>query len=91
MPVEMIRLNNPNAKFIMRTAYFAPANMTPCIINVSINGERVLKKAKVPDGNKGRTVHDTEIKEVSDQPMEVEVHFLSGRGVLFLWFFEILV
>ena len=63
----------------------------PCEITVSIDGERVLKKVQVPSERHGRTTHDTEIEEVSDQPMEVEVHFISGDGVLFLWYFEILV
>ena len=76
----------------MRTACFAPMNVpTPCEINVSINDKRVLKKAQVPCENEGRTIHDTEIEDVSDQPMDVEIHFLSGDGVLFLWYFEILV
>ena len=64
---------------------------TPCEINLSIDGEKVLKKAHVLCEGEGRTTHDTEIEEVSDQPMEVEVHFLQGFGVLFLWYFEILV
>ena len=84
-------MNNPNATFIMRSAYFAPWKMHPCEITVSIDGKPVLKKVQVLSEDQGRTTHDTEIEKVSNKPKEVEVLFNSGRGVLFLWYFEILV
>ena len=59
-------MNDPNATFIMRSTYFAPWQMPPCEITVSIDGERVLKKAQVLSEDQGRTTHDTEIEEVSN-------------------------
>ena len=47
LPVEMTRMNLPNSKFILRTAYFAPWKMSPCTITVSVNGEKVLKTVQV--------------------------------------------
>ena len=91
IPVEIINMNSPDCTFILRTAYFAPWQMPPCTITVSINGQKVLKTAQVLSEDQGRTTHDSEMEEVTDEPGEIEVLFDGGQGVLFLWYFEILV
>ena len=65
--------------------------MPPCTITVSINGEQVLKTAQVLSEDQGRTTHDTEMEDVTNEPGEVEIFFNGGQGVLFLWYLEILV
>ena len=47
LPVSAVREAHPKAKFILRTAYFAPWNMHPTAISVSVNGTKILKEAQV--------------------------------------------
>ena len=91
VPVSSIRQSSPNCTFILRTAYFAPWKMPPCTVTVSINGEKVLRAVQVLSEDQGRTKHDSEMEEVTDEPGEVDVFFDGGDGVLFLWYYEILV
>ena len=43
IPASMFRKLSPDCTFLMRTSYFAPWNMDPCTISVTINDEKVLK------------------------------------------------
>ena len=75
----------------MRTTYFAPWNMAPCTVNVKVNGEKVLKNAQVLGENHGRTTHDSILEDLTDEQSTVTIEFAEGHGVLFLWYFELLV
>ena len=61
LPLSSIRQAHPYCKFILKTAYFAPWNMSPCTVTVSINGAKVLNGAQVPGEDKGRTTHESEL------------------------------
>ena len=92
VPVDHIRMVNPDAKIILRTRYFGPWNMSPCIISIMINGEKVIKNAQVLGEHKGRTTHDIIMEDlISGTLHTVTIIFERGNGVLFLWDFDILV
>ena len=91
IPASMFRKLSPDCTFLMRTSYFAPWNMDPCTCSVTINDEKVLKTVQVLGENHGRTTHDSEIEDATDEEGEVEVFFDGGNGVLFMNYFEILV
>ena len=65
--------------------------MPDCIVTLSVNNECVMRSARVQDGNKGRTKHDIVLKNLTSEQNTVEVAFDQGYGVLFLWYFELLV
>ena len=65
--------------------------MPNCTVSVKLNGTVVKSRAKVPGEDKGRTKHDVALKNLSSEQNTVEVSFDEGRGVLFLWYFELLV
>ena len=90
-PVGGAREAYPDCKFIMRTAYFGPWNMDPCTINLKVNGENVLKNAQVLGEHQGRTTHDTVLNDLPEGDCTCEIEFNEGHGVLFLWYFELLV
>ena len=80
-----------DCKFIMRTAYFAPWNSPPCLVSLVINSSKKLDQAEVCGEDKGRTTHNSEMTNVTDKPGTVDLLFDDGEGMLFLWYFEILV
>ena len=89
LDLSQIRARYPNCTFIMRTAYFAPWNMSPCRVNVTVNDQKLQNAAEVPGENHGRTTHDSRFNPKDKN--ELEVKFVSGNGVLFLWYFELLI
>ena len=52
--------------------------MPPCTITVSVNGQKVLKTAQVLSEDQGRTTHDSEMEDVTNEPGEIEVLFDGG-------------
>ena len=60
-------------------------------MTVSVNGKKVQRTAGVLSEDQGRTTHDSEMKNVSGEPGEIELYMDGGSGVLFLWYVEILI
>ena len=91
LPVDAIKEAHPDCKFTLRTAYFAPWQMSACTVTVSLNGDELLKSAQVVSEDQGRTKHDSEFDADEHKEGEIEIFFDGGAGVLFLWYVEILV
>ena len=63
--------------------------MSPCKINVNLNDQKLEYNSEIKAENHGRTTHDNAF--IPSDQNELEVIFLSGLGVLFLDYFELLI
>lgn len=90
-PVDAIREAYPDCTMFVKVGMFAPWNMDPCSVTLSVNGESKKVDAPVKGEHKGRTHLCGSLNDIADEECTVTLDFNSGSGVLFLWYFEIKV